>query len=63
VNVVERDQMIELGRYRERERIIKLLLDYYQLKQEPGDDGLPEANEEWELGFQIAIALIRGGLQ
>jgi hypothetical protein len=55
--------MIELGRYRERERIIKLLLDYYQLKQEPGDDGLPEANEEWELGFQIAIALIRGGLQ
>jgi len=53
VNVVHRDNLIELGRYRERERIIKLLeksaLDAYQ------DDATVAMND----GIKACLAIIK----
>lgn len=53
MNVVHRDNLIELGRYRERERIIKLLeksaLDAYQ------DDATVAMND----GIKACLAIIK----
>ena len=53
-------QGFKAGRKAERERIIQRLIDYFELTQEPGDHGLIDVNEEWDSGFQAAIALIKG---
>jgi hypothetical protein len=42
----------------ERERIVKSLRSYFELTQEPDEDGAIEVNEEWDRGFQAAIAII-----
>lgn len=42
----------------ENKRIIKLLLDYFELTLLPGDDGVTH-NPEWDSGFHAAIAVIR----
>jgi hypothetical protein len=49
---------IDAGVTAERERIIKNLKRYFELTQEPNLDGEIEVNEEWDCGFQAAIALI-----
>jgi hypothetical protein len=46
------------GATRERERILKNLRQYFELSQEPDEDGNVEVNEEWDCGFQAALALI-----
>lgn len=48
------------GAEAERERIIGRLNDYFELTLMPGDDGLVSQNQEWDSGFQAAIALIKG---
>jgi len=48
----------EYGIDLERERIIKMLKKYFQRTQEPDEDGNVEVNEEWDCGFQAAIAII-----
>ena len=48
----------ENGVIAERERIIKMLKSYFALTQEPNVDGDIEVNEEWDCGFQAAIAII-----
>jgi hypothetical protein len=50
---------IEQGRHLERDRIIQKLAFYFELTQVPGDTGVDQ-NEEWDAGFQAAIALIKG---
>ena len=42
----------------ERTRIIKILKSYFKLTQEPNENGEIEVNEEWDCGFQAAIAII-----
>jgi hypothetical protein len=49
---------IDAGVSAERERIIKNLKRYFELSQEPDEDGDIEVNEEWDRGFQAAIAII-----
>jgi hypothetical protein len=44
----------------ERERIKKMLEDYFELTFLPSDDNQVEENEEWDRGFQAALALIKG---
>lgn len=46
------------GRIDERERIIKRLEGYLEITQLPGDDGI-EINQEWDAGFNSALALIK----
>lgn len=48
------------GRTEERQRITKLLSDYFALTQEPDDQGNVTDNAEWDSGFQAAMALIKG---
>ena len=48
----------ENGVLAERERIIKSLKSYYELTQQPDEDGEIEVNEEWDCGFRAAIAII-----
>jgi len=48
----------EYGIDLERERIIKMLKKYFQRTQEPDLEGNIEVNEEWDCGFQAAIAII-----
>lgn len=43
----------------ERNLIGKYLQKYFELTQEPDDEGNVEVNEEWDRGFQAAIAIIR----
>jgi hypothetical protein len=43
------------GEMSEKNRIIKLLTDYFELTQTE-----PDENPEWDAGFQAAIALIKG---
>jgi hypothetical protein len=47
------------GELHERDRIIQKLAFYFELTQMPGDTGVDQ-NEEWDAGFQAAIALIKG---
>jgi predicted metal-dependent hydrolase len=42
----------------ERERILKMLRDYFELTLHPDENGDVEVNAEWDSGFQAAIALI-----
>ena len=42
----------------ERQEVIKSLQSYFELTQEPNEDGATEVNEEWDRGFQAAIAII-----
>jgi hypothetical protein len=42
----------------ERQEVIKALKSYFALTQEPNEDGSTEVNEEWDRGFQAAIAII-----
>lgn len=49
----------EQGVKTERQRIIKLLEGYLEVTQLPSDYGI-EINEEWDAGFQAALALIKG---
>jgi hypothetical protein len=46
-------QLVKVWREWERERIIKVLNDYFELCQETDD------NPEWENGFQAAIAIAK----
>jgi hypothetical protein len=48
------------GKKAEREQIIKQLQDYFDLTLEPNEDGSICENPEWDNGFQVAIALIKG---
>lgn len=47
------------GEMDEQKRIVKMLEEYFELTQMPGDNGVEE-NPEWDAGFQAAIALIKG---
>jgi hypothetical protein len=42
----------------ERQEVIKSLRSYLELTQEPNEDGEVEVNEEWDRGFQAAIAIL-----
>jgi hypothetical protein len=42
----------------ERKEIIKSLQRYFALTQEPDLAGEVEVNEEWDRGFQAAIAIV-----
>lgn len=42
----------------ERQRLQKMLQDYFELTQEPNEDGHYEGNLEWDRGFQAAMAII-----
>lgn len=53
------NQGVERGVASERERIIEMLKNYFELTLLPGDNGVEE-NPEWDCGFQAAIALIKG---
>lgn len=43
----------------ERVKMLAKLQDYFELTQLAGDNGV-EQNEEWDNGFQAAMALIKG---
>lgn len=49
-----------LGTQDERERVIQILKDYFELTQMPDDEGKIPNNPEWDNGFQAAIALLKG---
>ena len=53
------EQIWWLGKHHERLRITKMLENYFELTQEPNEDGTVTENAEWDTGFQAAIALIR----
>lgn len=42
-----------------REKANKILQSYFDLTQEPNEDGSYNDNTEWDAGFQAAMALIR----
>lgn len=48
------------GAWDERMRITKALADYFEITQEPDDEGNVTENLEWDRGFQAAMALIKG---
>lgn len=50
---------IEAGMAAEQLRIIKSLESYFELTQEPNEDGTPNENPEWDRGFQAAMAIIK----
>ena len=35
---------------------------YFELTQEPNEDGTIDENPEWDRGYQAAMAIIRGQL-
>ena len=39
---------------------LKALESYYELTQEPDEDGNVTDNPEWDKGFQAAMSIIRG---
>lgn len=43
------------GEMSEKNRIIKLLTDYFKLTQTE-----PDENPEWDAGFQAALTLVKG---
>lgn len=47
------------GRIEEQESILMMLETFYELTQEPDDEGKVTDNPEWDNGFQSAIALIK----
>jgi hypothetical protein len=47
------------GATRERERILKNLRQYFELTQEPDEHGNVEINEDWDRGFQAAMAIAK----
>jgi hypothetical protein len=51
----------EVGVRTERERIIRLLQDYFELTQMPNELGQVTNNPEWDCGFQASIALVKAG--
>lgn len=46
----------QMGRDEEYERLLKILTDYFEVAQLPGD--YPDHNPWWDTGFQAAIALL-----
>lgn len=42
----------------ERQRLQKMLREYFELTQLPNEKGHYEGNLEWDRGFQAAMALI-----
>lgn len=42
----------------ERQQVIKSLKSYFELTQELDERGVTEINQEWDRGFQAAIAII-----
>ena len=46
------------GVQHERQEVIKSLKSYFELTHEPNEDGTTEVNEEWDRGFQAAIAIL-----
>lgn len=42
----------------ERQRLQKMLADYFELSQQPNESGKYQGNLEWDRGFQAAMALI-----
>jgi len=44
----------------DKQEILKRLESYFELTQEPNEDGTVTENPEWDRGFQAAMALVRG---
>jgi len=42
----------------DRQEVIASLTSYFKLTQEPNEDGETEVNEDWDRGFQAAIAIV-----
>lgn len=51
------------GELAERLRIIDLLKSYFELTQEPDEDGNVTQNPEWDAGFMAALSLIKGAVR
>jgi hypothetical protein len=51
---------VESGKGLERQRLIETLLNYFELTNEPDENGVITENPEWDCGFQAAIAIIVG---
>lgn len=60
MGVQDLEQMRLVGADEERERIIKCLNDYFELTKYSEQTEGAEPNPEWSLGFQAAVALIKG---
>jgi len=41
---------------------LEVLQRYFELTQEPNEDGTVNENPEWDRGYQAAMAIIRGQL-
>lgn len=55
----EMDELARSGGIKfERQRIQKMLADYFELTQQPNENGKYQGNLEWDRGFQAAMALI-----
>jgi hypothetical protein len=50
---------LESGKGLERKRLIETLLVYLELTKEPNEEGLVTDNQEWDRGFQAAVAIIK----
>lgn len=42
---------------------LKVLENYFELTQEPNEDGTTDDNPEWDKGFQAAMAIIRNQIK
>ena len=56
-----RQKDIRTGAQQERERIIGVLQDYFDLTRFSVEVEGASENQEWDAGFQSALALVRGG--
>jgi hypothetical protein len=50
---------LESGKGLERKRLIETLLVYLELTKEPNEEGLVTDNQDWDAGFQAAVAIIK----
>jgi hypothetical protein len=48
------------GRDLQHVHLLKMLLSYLALTNEPDENGNHTVNPDWDAGFQAAIALIKG---
>ena len=55
-----RQKDIRTGARQERERIVGVLQDYFDLTRFSVEVEGASENEEWDAGFQSALALIKG---
>jgi hypothetical protein len=56
------EQALKAGIKIERERLIKAAEAYFDLTQEPNEDGSINQNPEWDRGYQAALAILRGSI-